>query len=483
MKIFKKGFPRASLLFAVSTLAVCTLAVSTLPVHAQTSPDGASIPLNDFSAFRESGPNWTIGSDALADIHREGFMKAIPGTGVAVDILGQKDNKHLITKDEFGDLELELDFMMAKNANSGVYLQGRYEVQLLDSWTKIHPEFSDCGGIYQRWDDARGDGHQGYEGIAPLMNVSRAPGLWQHLKIRFQAPQFNTAGQKIRNARFLEVYLNGVLVQLQEDVTGPTRSSAFDDEKPTGPLMLQGDHGDVAFRNIHYKPLGVSAQQDPGDNPILLKADGKPYLLRSFLNYGDKKLTHVISAGYPSQLNFSYDLKEGALFQVWRGQFLDVTDMWHERGEPQLAKPLGSVIVTSDAPTLAILPDHDATWPDSVGFDDFHNRGYTLDDKRFPAFEYEYNGIRAIDKISAPSAYSLMREIKVTDPPANLYARIVAGSIIETVGEGVYAIDGKSYYIQIDPSVPVLLRKTKRGRELLVPVDKNTNPVTYSITW
>jgi len=169
----------------------------------------------------------------MADLNTSAAMKAVPGTGVAVDVLNPKDNKHLITKQEFGDLELELDFMMAKGSNSGVFLQGRYEVQLLDSWTKIHPGFSDCGGIYQRWDDARGEGHQGYEGIAPFTNVSRAPGLWQHLKIRFQAPVFNATGEKISNARFLEVDLNGVPVQLQEEVTGPTRSAAFDDEKTT----------------------------------------------------------------------------------------------------------------------------------------------------------------------------------------------------------------------------------------------------------
>ena len=410
-------------------------------------------------------------------------MKAIPGMGVAVDVLNPKNNSHLITKDEFGDLELELDFMMAKGSNSGVFLQGRYEVQLLDSWTKLHPEFSDVGGIYQRWDDARGDGHQGYQGIAPLINVARAPGLWQHLKIKFQAPLFDAGGQKIRNARFLEVDLNGVLVQLQEEVTGPTRSSAFDDEKPAGPLMLQGDHGNVAFRNIHYKPLGVEPQQDPGDNPILLKADGKPYLLRSFLNYGDRKLTHVISAGYPTLLNFSYDLKEGALFQVWRGQFLDVTDMWHERGEPQLAKPLGSVIMLTDAPSLAILADAGAPWPDSVAFDDFQNKGYTLDENRFPSFEYEYKGIKAVDKISAPTANSLVRKIKVTDPPANLYARIATGAGIESLGKGIYAVDGKSYYLQLDDPIKPLIRQTQRGKELLVPIGKNTNTLTYSLMW
>ncbi len=130
---------------------------------------------------------------------------------------------HLYTKEEFGDIELELDFMMAKNSNSGVYLQGRYEIQLLDSWMKLDPTSSDAGGVYLRWTPERGE----FEGTPPVMNVSRAPGLWQHLSIKFRAPRFNDKGEKTENARFVSVYLNGVLVQQEVEVTGPTGSGMF----------------------------------------------------------------------------------------------------------------------------------------------------------------------------------------------------------------------------------------------------------------
>ena len=469
--------------FKRSLFFACLLTANAPSVSAQNKLQSAYIPLNDLTAFREPGTNWSIGADAIADPNIKGAMKAIPGRGVAVDILNSTNNKHLITKEEFGDIELELDFMMSKESNSGVYLQGRYEVQLLDSWTKLHPEFSDCGGIYQRWDDARGDGHEGYQGIAPLTNTARAPGLWQHLAVKFQAPKFNDTGVKIRNARFLEVYLNGVLVQLEQEVTGPTRSAAFEDEKPMGPLMLQGDHGNVAFRNIHYKTLSEFTQKDPEDNPILVKADGKPYLLRSFLNYTDRKLTHVISGGYPNLVNFSYDLKQGALLQVWRGEFLDVTEMWHERGEPQLAKPLGSVIILSDAPSLAVLTDPGAAWPDSIAFDDFNNKGYTLDENRFPSFEYEYKNIKATDKISSPTATSLIREISLTTPPENLYARIAIGKSIGKVGKGLYAVDDRCYYLELDETIKPLIRDTPRGKEMLVPITGNSKSITYSLMW
>lgn len=471
-------------LFKRGILCACLLTTNALTTYAQNQQQVSNIALDNLIAFREPAANWSIGSDAIADPNKTGDMRAIPGTGILVDVLKSKDNKDLFTKEEFGNIELELDFMMAKESNAGVYLQGRYEVQLLDSWAKQQPDFSDCGGIYQRWDDARGEGHQGYQGIAPLTNTARAPGLWQHLKIRFQAPQFNTSGVKIRNARFCEVYLNDVLVQLQQEVTGPTRAAAFEDEKPMGPLMLQGDHGNVAFRNIHYKPLDEPTQKEQNeDNPILIKAEGKSYLLRSFINYGDKKLTHIISGGFPNFVNFSYDLKQGALLQVWRGDFMDVTEMWHERGEPQLAKPLGSVILLSDAPSLAVLTSPGDVWPDSIAFEDFENKGYTLDKNRFPSFEYAYKNIKATDKISAPAGNCLVREIAIANPPENLYARIAIGKRIEKISTGLYSVDDRSYYILLDEQFKPLIRETNRGKEMLVPIIRNSNSLTYSLKW
>ncbi len=472
MNLFKK------VVFCLPLIIGCSLTG-----RSQQAGNLTPILLNNLDAFREPGKNWNLASNASADPAKEGNMKAIAGEGTVVNIMNQKDNAHLITKGEFGDLQLDLDFMMAKNSNSGVFLEGRYEVQLLDSWTKLHPSFAACGGIYQRWDDARGADGEGYEGVAPLMSVAKAPGLWQHLKITFIAPKFNDKEEKIANARFEKVYLNGVLVQMGVDVTGPTRSSYYNDEKSKGPLMLQGDHGNVAFRNILYGKPDTTNMKAGTDNPIMLNPQGRPYLLRSFLNYGDQKLTHVISDGNPDQLNFSYNLKQGSLFQVWRGDFLDVTDMWHERGESQLAKPRGSLLILSNAPALAVLSTTTTPWPDSVAFDDFQNKGYTLDENRTPTFQYSLNGIEVADKISGQQPQSLTREISVTHPPADFYCRIAAAKSIEMIDKNFYAIDDRSYYIRLEDKVKPVIRSTAAGKELLVPIEKRSTPLTYSITF
>ncbi len=219
-------------------------------------------------------------------------------------------------------------------------------------------------------------------------------------------------------------------------------------------------------------------------DPIFLQAQGTPYLLRSFLNYGNKKLTHTISVGNPNQIDFSYDLKQGALIQVWRGDFLDVTNMWVQRGEPQLAIPRGSMIMLSDAPDVAVLSDVNAAWPDSVAFDDIQNKGYTLDDKRAPTFRYLINNVTVSDKIATEiENASLIRTVTVTNPPAGSYLKLALGSKIDLISEGVYRIDDKSYYIRIDKSYKPVVRQMSKGSELIVPFNNTNGVINYFITW
>ena len=214
------------------------------------------ISLESMREFRAVGPNWQVAGRVESDRDTRWSLDAAPGSGILVNIPEEDANDNLFTTWEHGDIELELDFMMPKGSNSGIYLQGRYEVQLLDSWGVNHPTFSDCGGIYERWDDSRPEGRRGYEGQPPRINASRAPGLWQQYKIIFHAPRFDDDGNKIANARFVRVEHNGVVIHENVEVTGPTRAAAFDDEASMGPLMIQGAHGPVAFRNIRYKRYG-----------------------------------------------------------------------------------------------------------------------------------------------------------------------------------------------------------------------------------
>ena len=158
---------------------------------------------------------------------------------------------NLCTERAFGDVELYLEFMLAKGSNSGVYLQSLYEIQIFDSWgSSDAPTTSDGGAIYHQWIEERGVG-----GSAPLVNASRRPGEWQTYQAWFRAPRFDASGKKIAPARFQRVLFNGQLVQKEVDAAGPTRAHLAIAEAAENPLMIQGDHGPVALRNIYIRPL------------------------------------------------------------------------------------------------------------------------------------------------------------------------------------------------------------------------------------
>jgi hypothetical protein len=110
-------------------------------------------------------------------------------------------------------------------------------VQILDSFGKRTPEANDMGAIY---------------GVSPPRhNASRPYGEWQKLVVEFRAPRFE-GGRKIENARFVRVTLNGLQIQENVEATAPT-DERRGPEAPVGPLLLQGDHGPVAFRAISLR--------------------------------------------------------------------------------------------------------------------------------------------------------------------------------------------------------------------------------------
>ncbi|MET0243604.1 MAG: DUF1080 domain-containing protein, partial [Flavitalea sp.] len=208
-----------------------------------------SINLSALNAYKPAN-GWQMAGDVNADLRIANNFKVVAGDKILVNQYNdQKKPGDLYSIVEHGDADIEIDFLLARGSNSGIYLQGNYEIQLFDSWGKASVTSADNGGVYQRWDEKRETGRQGYEGTAPRQSVSKAPGLWQHLRISFQAPVFDSSGSKISNAKILSVELNGVLVQEQVELSGPTHGGDGK-EKAIGPIRLQGDHGAIAFRNI-----------------------------------------------------------------------------------------------------------------------------------------------------------------------------------------------------------------------------------------
>ena len=144
----------------------------------------------------------------------------------------------LVSDVELGDHELYIEFNVLGGSNSGVYLMGDYEIQVLDSYGK-DPGKQDCGGIYDK--------------IAPSVNASKPAGHWQTYHAIFHAP-------KVKDGKFAEkprvtIYHNGQKVVDDQEIEALTGAALSRTPAETGPTYLQGNHGAVLYRNIYYRPL------------------------------------------------------------------------------------------------------------------------------------------------------------------------------------------------------------------------------------
>jgi len=178
-----------------------------------------------------------------------GAMESVPGSG------------YIVSKQKFGDCQVHVEFASPQTVkgsgqgrgNSGVFLMGEFEVQVLDSYE--NPTYSDgsAGAIYGQY--------------PPLVNASRKPGEWQTYDIVFLRPRFDKQGDLTKPAR-LTVFHNGVLIQNGNEALGPTnwiRYRAYEKmaSKIEGPLSLQ-DHGNpVRYRNIWVRKLAEPESPKP----------------------------------------------------------------------------------------------------------------------------------------------------------------------------------------------------------------------------
>ena len=172
-------------------------------------------------------------------------MEVAPGTGA------------MTTRDSFGDVQLHVEWASPKPAegkdqdrgNSGVFLMGQFEVQVLDSYRNVTYTDGQAASIYGQY--------------PPLVNVSRAPGEWQSYDIVFHRPHFDASGTVLKRARFT-VFHNGVLVQDNVELVGPTGHMSRPPYKAGPdrlPISLQDHAHKVRYRNIWVRDLEAVLRQ------------------------------------------------------------------------------------------------------------------------------------------------------------------------------------------------------------------------------
>ncbi|MFI5454902.1 MAG: DUF1080 domain-containing protein [Isosphaerales bacterium] len=203
--------------------------------------------------WREPTGGWIVAGEARPDRKNESRLVAEPGHGVLVNGVTGK-TRNLLSKPDFGDVEAHFEFQVPKGANSGVKFETLYEIQIHDSFGVAKPTATHCGGIYPRA-EMLPRYHHIDDGVPPRVNAARRAGEWQTLDVIFRAPRFDASGTKIKNARFDKVVLNGQVIHQDVELKTPTGHAWRLKEIARGPILLQGDHGPVAFRNIRVKAL------------------------------------------------------------------------------------------------------------------------------------------------------------------------------------------------------------------------------------
>jgi len=223
-------------LFPLTMLFALALGADELAGKAITPFNGKDLSGWKLKEHAKNRSHWVVGKALMSSEKPAALVVAQTPIGEAAELVNaQGGGVDIYTEEKFGDCVIEVEFMVPKGSNSGIYVMGEYEIQVLDSFGREKLTMSDLGAIYSA--------------AVPKINAAKKPGEWQKFLIDFQAPRFEN-GKKTANAKFVKITLNGEVIHESVEIKGPTPSGVTGKEAATGPIMFQGDHGPVAYRNI-----------------------------------------------------------------------------------------------------------------------------------------------------------------------------------------------------------------------------------------
>lgn len=246
----------------------------------------------------------------------------------------------------------------------------------------------------------------------------------------------------------------------------------------------------ILFLSCCFYTISSSAQFD--GKPIIMTPKDQVIVQRCFIEVDGKKSTFCVAVGEPGQINYAMDLSQGAIIDLWKGGFIDATTMWTSRGEEQLAKPLGEIVIKLPSePNFASLRNKEQAWPKSMQKqDEYKFKGYKLDEQGRPVFQYKLKDFTIWDKIiPIDNDQNLTRTLNISgeNNQNQLWIRLAKGQNIKKIKKDLYDISDKNYRIGLvsNKNQKPIIRKAGEGMELIVPVAINDNQgeVKYSIIW
>lgn len=567
----------------LTPLFVCVcLSLSAQP--ANTALDSEELPLSDLSKFQKAdAAYWQIAGNVTANRNQSGKLTSTAGKGILVYTPSAKPAS-LSSKLEFGDLDLELDFMLSRGAGFSIDLHQELQVHISDVWMKPGFDAFKSAGLWQNLKvHFKGSGtNKKIEKV--LLNgqdITSLKGIITAASSKTNSRSFAIAGKTggfaIRNLLYktyntdrialseitFKVY-NGLhknpdtlnLLPVKRQSKTDTLSHRAGDRKSqivfdgtidipaTGDYLFKLTAGGGAWLYIDNKPIinnngsrdferafyqkanlkegkypfklvysnsdeclvlhyqgphipwqalttNASVRLSEHFDPLEYRVQDKPALQRGFMMHAGKVNPYTAAVGLGVN-NYAYDMRTYNLLAGWHGRFIDVANMWRERGEKQLEIPLGARLEFSGKPLLAQLKETTSTWPDSAQTTDgvFTSRSYSLDANRIPVFSYALQNVKVEDKITQLQTHEgLSREIKVQNESKRkqFYILLAEGKYIEKLADGSYVVNDKSYFIEKLTVTGGLasIRKNNHTQQLIVPVSASSpvQTIKYNIVW
>jgi hypothetical protein len=245
--------------------------------------------------------------------------------------------------------------------------------------------------------------------------------------------------------------------------------------------ILDGDTEKQIEALWQYLSEGGKAQIPVGlgPQPIPLVPVDEVVIYRNFIQGAGPR---AIAVGYPEKIHLAFDANAMRAALLWRGDFIDASKHWVDRGAGFQSPAGEDVIALTDGAPFAVLSDPAAPWPKASGHEaGYQFGGYELDKKRRPAFSYSFGGIEVRDSFDAVDAKphpEFKRVVTLTskEPVAQLWFRAAAGKKIEEK-DGVYILDN-GLQLKIEGGAPVV-----RGGELRVPVPLKERQALLTVTY
>lgn len=271
----------------------------------------------------------------------------------------------------------------------------------------------------------------------------------------------------------------------------------------------------VTGPDMRWQPLSFSAANPPNPIPIVPVTieKGRVHTHRCFFPYQDNKRLYVAAVGTPQHVHYAYDLEWQNLLAVWRGDYLDASGIWHQRGGIQQVVPLGPAIELGSGPSLAVLESPDAAWPDpeaearQAAGDDFVSddngsgpptalinlpsplvsKGYTLAPDGQPTFQFEAYGIAVEDRWEVtPGKEGLIRTLRFAQPLERDDLHLLLASESEiTAQSGYYILGDRKAYLDWpdDQHFTPTIHSAGPNQQLRVHLPAGTQSITYRLIW